>query len=166
MSYRVRYILVLKAIVGFFVLSCLSVQAELPEGTSVAVWDLEYLSPGSNAAHDIGAILSAKIIEISKESGRYEIVERQQLLLALEELNIGSSSRLADESTRLRIGRIVGAKYMVFGTYFVLNESMRIDLRLVEVETGRIVKTTQKTTNNPDPIEWINLAEEAGRDLF
>jgi curli biogenesis system outer membrane secretion channel CsgG len=143
----------------------LSALAELPEGASVAVWDLEYLSLAPNEYQDISEVLSAKIVETFKESGRYEIVEREQLLLALEELNIGTSS-IVDESTRLRIGRIIGAKYMVFGTYFVMSESMRIDLRLVEVETGSVVKAAQKTTKTTDPIEWMNLAGEACRDLF
>jgi curli biogenesis system outer membrane secretion channel CsgG len=165
MPHRLRCVIVLKAIIAIFFLGCLSVQAELPEGSSVAVWDFEYLGPEPNAHQNLSEVLSAKVIETFEESGRYEIVEREQLLLALEELQIGSSS-LADESTRLRIGRIVGAKYMVFGTYFVLNESMRIDLRLVEVETGSVVRAAQKTTNTSDPIEWINLAEEASRNLF
>jgi len=165
MALSVRCVIVLKAIISIFVFGCLPVQAELPEGASVAVWDLAYLSAEPGAHQNISEILSAKVTEAFEQSGRYEVVEREQLVLALEELNIGSSS-VADESTRLRIGRIVGAKYMVFGTYFVLNESMRIDLRLVEVETGSIVNTAQRTTNAPDPIEWINLAGEAGRDLF
>lgn len=165
MSYSLRCVIVLKTMMCIFFLGCLSALAELPEGASVAVWDLEYLSPEPNAHQDVSEILSAKVIETFKESGRYEIVERERLLLVLEELNIGTSS-IVDESTRLRIGRIVGAKYMVFGTYFVMSESMRIDLRLVEVETGSVVKTTQRTTKITDPIEWMNLAGEASRDLF
>jgi curli biogenesis system outer membrane secretion channel CsgG len=148
-----------------FLLGCLSALAELPEGATIAVWDLEYLSLAPNEHQDISEILSAKIVETFKESGRYEIVERERLILALEELNIGTSS-IVDESTRLRIGQIIGAKYMVFGTYFVMGESMRIDLRLVEVETGSVVKAAQKTTETKDPIEWMNLAGEASRELF
>jgi curli biogenesis system outer membrane secretion channel CsgG len=165
MIHGVRCSIGLKAVICVFFLGCLSVQAEIPQGASVAVWDLEYLSLEPEAHQNISEILSAKVIEAFKESGCCEVVEREQLDLALEELNIGSSS-IADETTRLQIGRIVGAKYMVFGTYFVLGDKMRIDLRLVEVETGRVVKTAQKTTNTSDPIEWINLAEKASRDLF
>jgi curli biogenesis system outer membrane secretion channel CsgG len=155
----------LKAAIYIFFIGYLSVQAEIPQGVSVAVWDLEYLSPEPEAHQYISEILSAKVIEVFKESGCCEVVEREQLDLALEELNIGSSS-IADETTRLQIGRIVGAKYMVFGAYLVLGDKMRIDLRLVEVETGSVVKTAQKTTNSSDPIEWINLAEKASRELF
>lgn len=165
MSHRLRCVVLLKVMICIFFLGSLSALAELPDGASVAVWDLEYLSPAPNEHQDISEILSAKIIETFKESGRYEIVEREQLLLALEELNIGTSA-IVDESTRLRIGRIIGAKYMVFGTYFVMSASMRIDLRLVEVETGSVVKAAQKTTKTTDPIEWMNLAGEASRDLF
>jgi curli biogenesis system outer membrane secretion channel CsgG len=165
MSLFLRCIVALKTMIWIFFLGCLFAQAELPEGASVAVWDLEYLSPEPDEHPDISEILSTKIAETFKESGRYEIVERERLILVLEELNIGISS-VVDETTRLRIGQIVGAKYMVFGTCFVMNESMRIDLRLVEVETGRVIKTAQKTTQIADPIEWMNLAGEASRELF
>ncbi len=71
-----------------------------------------------------------------------------------------------DEATRLKIGRIMGARFMVFGGYFVHGEMMRLDLRLVEVETGRIVKASQKTTSASDLNKWLGIAQEAAQDLM
>ena len=93
------------------------------------------------------------------------MVERERLILALEELKLGSSA-LADPSTRLQIGRIVGARYMVFGTYMIISGLMRLDLRLVDVETGGILKACERSTVNSDPVEWMRLVREAAKALF
>ncbi len=72
----------------------------------------------------------------------------------------------SNESTRLKIGRIVGARFMVFGGYFVLGDKMRLDLRLVEVETGSIVKAAQKTTSAGDLNGWLRVARQAAEELI
>ena len=55
---------------------------------------------------------------------------------------------------------------MVFGSYFVIADTMRLDLRLVDVETGNILKATQKTASSTNVFEWLNIAREAARDLI
>ena len=131
----------------------------------MAVWDLENSNPGAAIGPDMGELLAAQVVETIKESGGFQVVERERLILVLEELDLGSSS-LVDESTRLRIGRIVGARFMVFGGYFVLGNMMRLDLRLVEVETGRIVKASQKTASAGDLNGWLKIARQAAKELI
>ena len=132
---------------------------------TVAVWDLENLNPTEAIGIDMAELLAAKVIETLEESGTYQLVEREQLILALKELDL-STTLLVDEDTRLRIGQICGARFMVFGSYFVHGELMRLDLRLVEVETGRIVKATQKTTSAGDLNSWFKIAKEAAQELI
>ncbi len=148
-----------------FVASCATKPVSYKEGTTVAAWDLENLSPMECGRPDLGELLSAKVIETFKETGNYTVVERERLLLVLEELGLGTTS-LADETTRLRIGRIVGARLMVFGAYQVIADKMRLDLRLVEVETGSILKAAQKTTSAADLSGWLKAAREATTELF
>jgi curli biogenesis system outer membrane secretion channel CsgG len=133
--------------------------------STVAVWDLENLNPNAAIGADMGELLAAEVIETFKESSTFQVVERQRLILALEELNLGSSA-LANEATRLRIGRIVGARFMVFGGYFVLGDMMRLDLRLVEVETGTIVKAAEKTTAAGDLNGWLKATRQAAEELI
>jgi len=87
------------------------------------------------------------------------------LVLALEELNLGTTS-LVDESTRLQIGRIVQAQLMVFGGYQVIADHMRLDLRLVEVQTGKILKAAKQITSGTDMSSWLKAAAEAAAELF
>jgi curli biogenesis system outer membrane secretion channel CsgG len=145
--------------------TCWAAAAMDNEGAAVAVWDLENLTPLNPAVTDMGELLSAKVIETIKESGNYTVVERERLLLALEELNLGSSA-VVSESSRLEIGRIVGARLMIFGSYIVINNILRLDLRMVEVETGSILMATSKTMTGLDPIEWLKITQDAAEELL
>ena len=162
-----------KYIAGFFILFgiCWCGCAAKPEVyehvrlKNIAVWDLENFSPLGDARPDLGELLSARIIETLKATGDYNVVERERLSVALEELNLGTSS-LVDEATCLRLGRIIGAQLMIFGGYQVIEEQMRLDLRLVEVETGKILKASGKIVSAIDLSEWLKTAEEVTVDLL
>lgn len=134
-----------------------------PSVLSVAVWDLENF--GGGLEPDWGDVLSSAVIQVFEESNRYTVVEREQLILALEELHLGSSA-LADERTRLKVGKIVGARYMVFGGYFVLGNQMRLDLRLVDVESGRIVRAARKTVFAGSLVEGMDAAKAAASEIL
>jgi TolB-like protein len=66
------------------------------------------------------------------------IVERTRIQEILDELKLGHSGRV-DPATSARIGQLVGAEYLVLGTYFELGGTLRIDARVVRVETGEVV---------------------------
>lgn len=148
-----------------YVAGCTLAPAVVKKGDAIAVWDLENLNPTEFAGTDIGEILSVKVIETFKESANYTVVERERLLLVLEELNLGTTD-LISESTRLKIGRIAGARLMVFGTYMIINDTVRLDLRIVEVETGIILKATSKTAPGADLTGWLKIVQEATRELL
>ena len=131
---------------------------------TVAVWELEDVSPGLSRI-DLGEVLSARVSESLLRKGTYTVVERTRLLRVLEELHLGSSE-LADEGTRLRIGRLAGARFMVFGGYQIVGKQMRLDLRLVEVETGKVRKAVSKTAPPAGGVSgWLEAAEKAAEEF-
>ena len=132
---------------------------------TVAVWDLENLSPGTETRPDLGGLLGSEIIQTVQQTGDIQVVEREKLVAILEELRLGSSI-LTDESTRLKVGRLLGAREMIFGGYMVVGSTMRIDLRRVEVETGRVLKTAKQTAAAGDLAAWLAAARQAGRALY
>lgn len=154
-----------------FLPSCAAEQApyevmEYGAGSIVAVWDLEDLSVTSHPLlSDMQEFLTAKIIETLKIRGGYELVERQKLLLALEELSIGSSE-LASESSRLKVGQILGVQLMVFGGYQLSGEQLRIDLRMIEVASGVVIKAAEQITAAVDISGWLKAAEDAASQLM
>jgi curli biogenesis system outer membrane secretion channel CsgG len=131
---------------------------------TVAVWEVENLGQANRAFSDVGPLLSARILETFQASGRCHIVERQKLEQALTELNLGSS-QLTDESTRLKIGNIAGARNMVFGAYQVLGKTMRLDLRLIDVSTGSVLASANQTASADDITQWLQASEKAAREL-
>lgn len=159
----ITVLLLLVAVI--LIAGCASV-SKAPSGpVSVAVWDLENLSYEPGAYPDMGQVLAGRIIETIRQKGEYQVVERQRIMAILQELNLGSSA-LADENTRLRIGRISGARQMIFGGYQTAGDAMRIDLRLVEVETGKVIRASEKTTAAGDLAGWMDAASLAAAELF
>ncbi|MDY6842808.1 MAG: CsgG/HfaB family protein [Thermodesulfobacteriota bacterium] len=163
MSLSKRYLI---SFALFIILTgCATTPVQYEKDTSIAIWEIENLSPVKSIHSDLGDLLSSKVIETFSETGLYTVVERQQLLLALEELKLGTTS-LVDESARLQVGKLVGARVMVFGGYQVIENIMRLDLRLVEVGTGKIIKTAQRTVSASDVSGWLKAAQEATKELL
>lgn len=135
-------------------------------GSVIAVWDLENFSITENQIlEDMQEFLTVKVTETLKEQGGYVVIERQKLLLALEELQLGSSE-LADENSRLEIGRLIGAQLMVFGGYQQVGEQLRIDLRMVEVESGAVLRTAEHTATAAAPAGVLATAEAVAKELL
>jgi len=135
-------------------------------GSRVAVWDLENISvmQGSMTA-GMEEFLTGRVADTLGRQGGFLLIEREKLLLALEELSLGSS-QLVNDSSRLELGRILGVQLMVFGAYQIVGEQIRIDLRLVEVETGLVLATSEKTTRSANVAGWLDGAEEAAGILL
>ncbi len=146
-------------------IGCASSPDGIEWGGSIAVWDLDDLSPQKGGKPFLGEVLSSQVIEVLKGRGDYVVVERQRLLLALEELRLGTT-HLVDESTRLKLGKMLGARWMVFGGYQIIGDQMRLDLRLVEVETGKVRKAGHTTTRATDITGWMEGARKAAEGLL
>jgi TolB-like protein len=68
------------------------------------------------------------------------VVERQEIQRLLDEQNLGAQGRV-DAQTAAKVGKLVGARYVVLGTFIDFYGDFRVDVRLVNSETGEIVKT-------------------------
>ncbi len=66
------------------------------------------------------------------------VVERQRLNEVMAELELQKSAAVNPE-TAGQMGRILGAERLVLGSYFEFVGTLRIDARVVEVETGRVL---------------------------
>jgi TolB-like protein len=68
------------------------------------------------------------------------VVERFQLQSILQEQGLARDS-VVDQSTALRLARLLNARYMVTGTLYDVRGAFRIDARLFDVETSQILQT-------------------------
>lgn len=137
----VRWIL---AVLVAVAIGCAHVEKP-PQEVGLAIWDIEPLFVGvPPESMPPKEFLANEMVRAAEEVGGFRVVERERLLKVLEELHLGSSE-LAEENTRLRLGKLVGARYMLFSSYQAVAGRLRFDLRLVDVETGVVKAAVHKT---------------------
>jgi TolB-like protein len=86
-----------------------------------------------------------------------KVIERERLQWLLDELDLNQDGGRVDQSTAVRMGKLLGATTMLLGGFTVLGKQMQINARLVKVETGEILMTEQVTGKTDKLFE---LAEE------
>jgi TolB-like protein len=101
----------------------------------VAVLYFENLSQDQNSLAPLPKGLCAMMIAELHTQDSYDLVERERIEDVLSELR-RTRTRAFDPTQVAEIGRLVGAHYLVFGSFFELSGTLRIDARLVDVETG------------------------------
>ena len=68
------------------------------------------------------------------------VVERARLEEILKEQKLNNSKEF-DASTASKVGKLLGVQYILTGSFFDLMGSLRIDARIIDVETGKIIKS-------------------------
>ena len=84
-------------------------------------------------------IAGMMISELSQNPAA-RVVERQEVQRLVDEQNLGAQGRV-DPQTASKVGKLVGARYYVLGTFIDFYGDFRVDVRLVNTETGEVVKT-------------------------
>jgi TolB-like protein len=68
------------------------------------------------------------------------VVDRSQIKTLLAEQDLGAQGRV-DPNTAAKIGKVVGAKYVILGGFIDFYGDFRVDIRIVNTETSELVKT-------------------------
>ena len=105
-----------------------------------AVAVLYFANQGNPELEPLKVGLAQMLITDLQQSGDLTLVERTRIQDVLAEQQLVREG-LVDSSTAARIGELTGARWLVMGTYFELMGSLRIDARVVSVDTGEIVYT-------------------------
>ncbi|MFQ6044936.1 MAG: CsgG/HfaB family protein [Gemmatimonadales bacterium] len=121
--------------------------ASWAQDTRPGVAVLRFLNGGSYGqdAEDFQALevgLQQMLITEFSVNSNIRSVDRTALSELMEEQDLGASGRV-DPQTAARIGKLVGARYVVLGGFTDFYGDMRIDARIVDVETSEIVKAEQ-----------------------
>jgi TolB-like protein len=98
-------------------------------------------------------------------NGQLRVVDRSRITELLKEQDLGASGRV-DAATAARIGKVVGAKYMVMGGFIDTYGTMRLDIQIVDVETTEIVKADRHTFKREEMARAvIDAAAKITKDL-
>jgi len=84
------------------------------------------------------------ITEFSKIE-QFQVVERSQLQQLIQEMSLGQSG-MFNAGTAKQVGNLLGAKNLLLGSFMhMFDGKIRIDVRIVEVETGLTIKAEEET---------------------
>ena len=126
------------------------------EVPTVAVLDLNAFSVSLEDASAVGRGIAAMITTELSERPEVRIVDRQQIeeVLRRQQVSVGATG-VADDAA-MQIGRLLGAHYIVTGNVALDPRRARLDLRMIDVETGGIVKSVKEPGERDD---LLGLAE-------
>ena len=108
--------------------------------------------------------MAAMIISELAANPGARVVERDELQRLLEEQNLGASGRV-DDATAAKVGKLVGARYVVTGTFIDFYGDFRVDLHLVNVETSEIMKVEKENMRRDHLFDIIrNVSQRLMKD--
>lgn len=116
--------------------------AELSEGTAET----------SGYARGIGRVMNTRF----QESGLFSLVDRDRLDAVLAELKLSRSAEF-DPSTAARVGKLLGARQLVLGSFFQFGKKMRLDASFIDTETAEVL-CSAGSDGPPEDIEAITQA--------
>jgi TolB-like protein len=90
----------------------------------------------------LGRGIAAMLITDLSAVPEIRLVERERLQAVLTEQQM-SQSQLFDPATAVRAGKLLGAEYLLIGAFSSVDPNLRIDTRVVRVETGEVVRTAK-----------------------
>ncbi len=113
--------------------------AEAAVGPTVAVLYFDYGGETAGMGVLKKGLAQMLISDLSEVSG-IRLVERTRLEAILAEQDLARKKTI-DAKTAARLGKLLGAHFLVLGSYFDLMGTLRVDARMVHVQTGRVVKS-------------------------
>ena len=112
-------------------------------GIAVLPFDVTQLPPSSDlASSGLNFGLQHILLSELEANPALRIVERRALNEIMEEFGLHGSANI-DQRTQAQLGRLVFARYMVGTSYFDLSGDVRLDARIIDVETSEIILTAR-----------------------
>ncbi|MCC7431286.1 hypothetical protein IT568_10610 [bacterium] len=122
--------------------------------TKIAI--LPFQNNGSDKLNNLQEGIPSMITSTFATSEKLVIVERSQISKILKELHF-SQTEFVDPNSAAEIGKMLGASKVVIGSYTELGNSIRVDAKVVTVETASvepraIAKATAKSIDELDSV--------------
>ncbi|MDH5282582.1 MAG: hypothetical protein OEW80_01720 [Gemmatimonadota bacterium] len=109
--------------------------------------------------------IAGMLISELSQNPAARVVERENVQRLLDEQDLGADGRV-DAATAAKVGKLVGARYMVMGTFVDLYGRFRVDARLVDVETSEILKVVRSDPKLEKREEMFRLLQALAERLM
>lgn len=121
---------------------------KLDKRVTVAILDFEDTS-AENKFENLNRALQSMLTTDLSISRELQLVERARLEDIRNELKLAQSGFL-DPTTAAKVGKGVGAKAVLTGSFWIRDDEIRIDARLVHVSSGKVILAEQISGKHRD----------------
>jgi TolB-like protein len=97
---------------------------------------------GDAANQYLGKALADMMVTDLSTAPGVQVVEREKLEALLAELKL-QRTRYFDPKTAQKIGKGLGAEYAVAGSFASVAPAIRLDVRVIQIATGKVIKASQ-----------------------
>jgi len=109
--------------------------------------------------------LAAMLISELTQNPAVRLVERERIQQVLDEQNLSNAARV-DAATAAKVGKLVGARYMIAGTFIDFYGDFRIDARIIDVETGEIIKVVRNDPKLSDRKQMFRMIQSLAERIM
>ena len=102
--------------------------------------------------------LAAMLISELAQNSEVRLVDRMETQRVLDEQGLAVADRV-DKETAAKIGKLVGARYMITGSFIDLYGDFRLDARIINVETGEIMKVVHNDPRYHDRKDMYRILQ-------
>lgn len=153
-----------------FALATPAVAQQAPSDTRPGMAVLPFENGGSfgRDREDFDALrggIAAVLIEELAANPAVRVVDRAITNQIIGEQNLARDGRV-DAATAARIGRLVGARYMVTGSFIDAYGDFRVTARIIDVETGEIVKVVSNDETMRDRRQMFKIFQNVATKLM
>ena len=139
--------------------------SDLPRLAILDLKDGGSMGPDVQDLTNLGVGLAMMLTTEMMRNPRAQMVERDQIKALIDEQGL-TLSGMVDATTAIEVGKLAGVEYMLFGTCTDVMSRLRVDVRIVDVETGILRKAQEVTKPREEVFETVaNLAELIFQDL-
>ena len=109
--------------------------------------------------------IAAMLISELAQNKNVRLVDRGEIQRLLDEQGLAVADRV-DRETAAKIGKLVGARYMIAGTFIDLYGDFRIDARIINVETGEILKVVRSDPKLRDRRDMSRMIQSVAERIM
>lgn len=136
-------------------------RAETPKRLAIFTFENNSITDPAQYSPLSKGIPAMLITELSRSAPSLKLIERSRIAALLKETALSQSGGV-DETTAIRAGRILGAEAIAFGSFIVLGKQVRIDTRIIGVETAHVIMAESIMGDSRD---FMGLIQQLGSKI-
>jgi len=137
-----------------FSFAYISYASTAEEKPNVAVLDFT----AKNLSRDDADIIAEFFKSELTKTGKFNVLDRNHINKILNEQRFQSTG-ITDIKNVIQLGKLINAQYIFVGTYSKLDTLFMLNVDMVNIQTGKIEKSQNKSIENPQPKQKLDLAQ-------